>query len=168
MLAHQASMPFPIGEPNDAFAQYFVGRSYLAPVSLNGKRVFNVTFEPGCRNNWHIHHAEMGGGQILICVAGRGCYQERGKEVIHMKPGDAIEIPAGVEHWHGAVPDSWFSRGSIRLPASDPSMGSLWALRTSYRVHAVPWLHFSMTWRFSDPLHNPLTVFHSGLELCNI
>ena len=121
MLAHQASMPFPIGELNDAFAQYFVGRSYLSPVSLNGKRVFNVTFEPGCRNNWHIHHAEMGGGQILICVAGRGCYQERGKEAIHMKPGDAIEIPAGVEHWHGAVPDSWFSHIAIEVPGEGAS-----------------------------------------------
>ena len=81
---HQASMIFPIGKPNDAFAKYFVGQSYLAPISMEQVGVFNVTFEPGCRNNWHIHHADKGGGQIFICVAGRGYYQEWGKDIIEM------------------------------------------------------------------------------------
>ena len=91
--AREASMPFPIGAPNDAFAQYFVGQSYIAPVSTTQVGVFNVTFESGCRNNWHIHHAKSGGGQILICVAGRGYYQEWGQEPRAMKPGDCINIP---------------------------------------------------------------------------
>ena len=90
-------MVFPIGAPNDGFAQYFVGQSYLALVSTSQVGVFNVTFEPGCRNNWHIHHAKNGGGQIIICVAGRGYYQEEGKETIEMKPGDCINIPAEVK-----------------------------------------------------------------------
>ena len=99
--AHENSMIFPIGAPNDGFKQYFSGNSYLAPVSKEQVGIFNVTFEPGCRNNWHIHHAEKGGGQILICVAGRGWYQEWGKEAVEMKPGDVGNIPAGVKHWHG-------------------------------------------------------------------
>ncbi len=114
--AHQASMIFPIGEPNDGFAQYFSGASYLAPVSTSQVGVFNVTFEPGCRNNWHIHHAEKGGGQILICVGGVGYYQEWGKEPVEMHPGDCINIPAGVKHWHGAGKDSWFSHLAIEVP----------------------------------------------------
>lgn len=113
---HQASMIFPIGEPNDAFAQYFVGQSYLAPVSSSQVGIFNVTFEPGCRNNWHIHHAQSGGGQILICVAGRGYYQEWGREAVEMNPGDCINIPEGVKHWHGAAPDSWFSHLAVEVP----------------------------------------------------
>ena len=88
--AHAKKMIFPIGEPNDKFAQYFTGKSFLAPVSTSQVGIFNVTFEPGCRNNWHIHHAKSGGGQILICIAGRGYYQEEGKEAIEMKPGDCI------------------------------------------------------------------------------
>lgn len=92
--AHQAEMVFPIGAANDAFAKFFVGQSYLAPVSTEQVGVFNVTFEPKCRNNWHIHHADKGGGQILICVAGRGYYQEWGKEAVEMRPGDCINIPA--------------------------------------------------------------------------
>lgn len=118
---HQASMVFPIGQPNDAFAQYFIGQSYLAPVSTSQVGVFNVTFEPGCRNNWHVHHAKEGGGQILVCVAGRGYYQEWGKEAVEMKPGDCINIPAGVKHWHGAAPDSWFSHLAIEVPGVDGS-----------------------------------------------
>ena len=118
---HQASMVFPIGQPNDAFAQYFIGQSYLAPVSTSQVRVFNVTFEPGCRNNWHVHHAKEGGGQILVCVAGRGYYQEWGKEAVEMKPGDCINIPEGVKHWHGAAPDSWFSHLAIEVPGVDGS-----------------------------------------------
>ncbi len=113
---YQQSIFFPIGEPNDAFARYFAGQSYLAPVSTEQVPVFNVTFEPGCRNNWHIHKAESGGGQILICVGGRGYYQEWGKEAVEMTPGDVINIPVGVKHWHGAAPDSWFSHLAMEVP----------------------------------------------------
>ncbi|NCB92844.1 MAG: cupin domain-containing protein [Clostridia bacterium] len=118
---HEASMMFPIGAPNDAFAKFFVGQSYLAPVSSSQVGIFNVTFEPACRNNWHIHHAKSGGGQILVCVAGRGYYQEWGKEAIEMKPGDCINIPAEVKHWHGAAQDSWFSHLAIEVPGEDGS-----------------------------------------------
>lgn len=118
---HQASMVFPIGEPNDAFAKYFVGQSYLAPLSTKQVGVFNVTFEPGCRNNWHIHNADKGGGQILICVAGRGYYQEWGKEPVLMTPGDVVNIPVGVKHWHGAALDSWFSHLAIEVPGENTS-----------------------------------------------
>ncbi len=119
--AHEQSMVFPIGKPNDGFAQYFSGQSFLAPVSTSQVGIFNVTFEPGCRNNWHVHHAKSGGGQILICVAGRGFYQEWGKEAIEMKPGDVVNIPAGVKHWHGAAPDSWFSHLAAEVPAEEGS-----------------------------------------------
>lgn len=117
--AHESSMLFPIGQPNIAFAQYFVGQSYLAPVSKEQVGIFNVTFEPGCRNNWHIHHADQGGGQILICVAGRGFYQEWGKTAVCMTAGDVINIPAGVKHWHGAAPDSWFSHLAVEVPGEN-------------------------------------------------
>ena len=119
--AHENSMIFPIGEPNDGFAQYFIGQSYLAPVSTDQVGIFNVTFEPGCRNNRHIHHADKGGGQILVCVAGRGYYQEWGREAVEMKPGDCINIPAGVKHWHGAAPDSWFSHLAVEVPGENGS-----------------------------------------------
>ena len=121
MKAHAESMIFPIGKPNDAYAQYFVGQSYLAPVSTSQVGIFNVTFEPSCRNNWHIHNAKKGGGQILICVAGRGFYQEEGKEAVEMKAGDCVNIPAGVKHWHGAAPDSWFSHLAVEVPAEEGS-----------------------------------------------
>ena len=121
MRAHAKSMVFPIGEPNDGFAQYFVGNSYLAPVSTEQVGIFNVTFEPSCRNNWHIHHAKNGGGQIIICVAGRGYYQEEGKEAIAMKPGDCINIPPEVKHWHGAAKDSWFSHLAVEVPGEETS-----------------------------------------------
>ena len=121
MSKHAASMIFPIGMPNDGFAQYFSGRSFLAPVSKEQVGIFNVTFEPGCRNNWHIHHARNGGGQILICVAGRGYYQEWGKEAIGMLPGDVVNIPVGVKHWHGAAPDSWFSHLAVEVPGEEAS-----------------------------------------------
>lgn len=121
MRAHAKDMVFPIGQPNDAFAEYFIGQSYLAPVSTDQMGIFNVTFEPACRNNWHIHHAKAGGGQILICVAGRGYYQEEGKPAIEMKPGDCINIPVGVKHWHGAAPDSWFSHLAIEVPGTEAS-----------------------------------------------
>ncbi len=113
--AYQNSIFFPIGRPNDAYAQYFVGQSYLAPVSLEQVPIFNVTFEPGCRNNWHVHHAKSGGGQMLICVGGRGWYQEWGKAAVEMTPGTCVNIPAGVKHWHGAAADSWFSHLAIEV-----------------------------------------------------
>lgn len=92
------------GEPNTAFAQYFIGNSYLKPLTNPKETVFiaNVTFEPKCRNNWHIHHASNGGGQLLICVEGEGWYQEEGKSAQSLKPGDVVTIPAEVKHWHGA------------------------------------------------------------------
>ena len=93
---------WPKGEPNTAYAQYFTGNSYLAPMAGG---LANVTFEPRCRNNWHIHHKQV---QVLICVAGRGWYQEWGKEAVEMTPGSIIAIPAEVKHWHGAAKDSWF------------------------------------------------------------
>ena len=116
---HASSMLFPIGAPNDAYAKYFIGQSYLAPVSTKQVGIYNVTFEPGCRNNWHIHHAQSGGGQILICVAGRGFYQEAGKPAQALHPGDAVNIPAGVKHWHGAAPDSWFSHLAVEVPGTE-------------------------------------------------
>lgn len=118
---HAAEMLFPIGTPNDAFAEYFTGQSYLAPISTSQVGIFNVTFEPGCRNNWHIHHADKGGGQILICVAGRGYYQEWDKDAVLMMPGDTVNIPAGVKHWHGAAKDSWFSHLAIEVPGENGS-----------------------------------------------
>lgn len=117
--AHAASMMFPIGKPNDGFAQYFIGQSFLAPISASQVGIFNVTFEPGCRNNWHVHHAAKGGGQILVCVAGRGWYQEWGQAAVEMKPGDCVNIPAGVKHWHGAAADSWFSHLAIEVPGEN-------------------------------------------------
>ncbi len=114
---------FGLGQPNDAFAQYFTGRSYLNRVSAPDGYlpVFNVTFEPGCRNNWHVHHASSGGGQVLICVDGRGWYQEEGKPAQALKPGDVVEIPANVKHWHGAAADSWFSHLAFEYPGQDAS-----------------------------------------------
>lgn len=119
--AHEASMVFPIGAPNDGFAEYFTGQSYLAPISGSQVGIYNVTFEPGCRNNWHIHHGKSGGGQILICVAGRGYYQEEGKAARELFPGDVVNIPAGVKHWHGAAPFSWFSHLAVEVPAVEGS-----------------------------------------------
>lgn len=116
---HAASMVFPIGQPNDAFAQYFIGHSYLVPLSTSQVGVFNVTFEPGCRNNWHIHRADKGGGQILVCVAGRGYYQEWGKQTQELHPGDVVNIPVDVKHWHGAAPDSWFSHLAVEVPGEN-------------------------------------------------
>lgn len=112
---------FPLGQPNDAYAKYFVGQSYLAAVSTQQIHISNVTFEPGCRNNWHVHHADKGGGQILICTAGKGWYQAWGEKAIEMKPGDVINIPVGVKHWHGAAKDSWFSHLAIEVPGENTS-----------------------------------------------
>lgn len=117
--AHQNEMVFPIGQPNDGFAQYFSGQSYLAPLSTQQVGIFNVTFEPGCRNHWHIHHADQSGGQILICVAGKGLYQEWGKPAVELLPGTVVNIPVGVKHWHGAAPDSWFSHLAVEVPGEN-------------------------------------------------
>lgn len=110
---------FPVGEKNDAFAQYFVGQSYLNMLSTEQVSVGNVTFEPGCRNNWHIHHAEKGGGQMLLVTAGEGWYQEFGKEAKKLEPGNVVHIPAGVKHWHGATKDSWFQHLAIEVPGEN-------------------------------------------------
>ena len=112
---------FPIGAPNTAYAKYFIGQSYISSVSEKQIKIHNVTFEPKCRNNWHIHHAKTGGGQMLIAVGGRGFYQEWGKKPIEMKPGDVINIPANVKHWHGAAPDSWFSHLAIEIDGTETS-----------------------------------------------
>ena len=117
----QQEMIFPIGEPNTAYAQYFKGNSYLARVSGEQVSIANVTFEPGCRNNWHIHHATKGGGQMLIGVAGRGWYQEWGKPAQAILPGTVIHIPAGVKHWHGAANDSWFAHLAIEIAGENAS-----------------------------------------------
>ena len=117
----QQEMIFPIGEPNTAYARYFKGNSYLARVSGEQVSIANVTFEPGCRNNWHIHHATKGGGQMLIGVAGRGWYQEWGKPAQAILPGTVIHIPAGVKHWHGAADDSWFAHLAIEIAGENAS-----------------------------------------------
>lgn len=127
--AHAAKCIFGTGEPNDAFAQYFSGRSFLAPVSVKQVGVYNVTFEPRCRNNWHIHTADKGGGQILICVAGDGLYCEEGKDAVRMKEGDVVNIPAGVKHWHGATKDGWFSHLAVEVPGDNVS--TVWLERVS-------------------------------------
>ena len=119
--AFQRQMIFPIGEPNTAYARYFTGNSYLAPISRDQVAVSNVTFEPRCRNNWHIHHAKNGGGQMLIGVAGRGWYQEAGKPAVEILPGTVIHIPAGVKHWHGAAADSWFAHLAFEVPGEETS-----------------------------------------------
>lgn len=113
---------FGTGVPNDGYAQFFTGNSYLNALTEMGKcPVFlaNVTFEPGCRNNWHIHHAKSGGGQILVCTAGEGWYQEEGKEAVSLTPGTVITIPAEVKHWHGAKADSWFSHIAVECPGEE-------------------------------------------------
>ena len=114
----QLQSPYPIGELNTAYAKYFVGNSYLYSINNQEVNISNVTFEPGCRNNWHIHH---GAGQILLCTAGRGYYQEWGKEPVELLPGDAVYISDGVKHWHGAAPDSWFSHLAIEAPGENKS-----------------------------------------------
>ena len=117
----QQQMIFPIGEPNTAYAKYFIGNSYLARISTEQIPFSNVTFEPGCRNNWHIHQAKKGGGQMLVGVAGRGWYQEEGKPAQEILPGTVIHIPAGVKHWHGAAKDSWFAHLAFEIPGEGTS-----------------------------------------------
>ncbi|MBM6899800.1 cupin domain-containing protein [Gemmiger formicilis] len=112
---------FGTGPSNNAYTQYFVGQSFLNPLTdpKCGLFLANVTFEPGCRNNWHIHHAAQGGGQILICTAGEGWYQEEGKPAVSLVPGTVITIPPEVKHWHGAKADSWFSHIAIEVPGEN-------------------------------------------------
>lgn len=115
---------FGMGMPNEAYAKYFIGNSYLNMLTKPGESaafLANVTFEPGCRNNWHIHHAKTGGGQILICTAGSGWYQEEGKEAVSLEPGMVITIPTDVKHWHGAKADSWFSHIAVEVPGEETS-----------------------------------------------
>ena len=116
----QNEIMFPIGEKNP-YGQFFIGDSYLAPVSTEQIPIYNVTFEPACRNNWHIHHAKSGGGQMLICIGGRGWYQEYGKEARELNPGDIVNIPAEVKHWHGAAKDSWFAHLAVEIQGEDGS-----------------------------------------------
>ena len=119
MMKTEELSVFPIGEKNAAYARYFVGQSYLNMLSTSGVVIGNVTFEPGCRNNWHIHWAAKGGGQILLCTAGRGWYQEWGKPAQKLQPGDVVNIPAGVKHWHGAAKDSWFAHLAVEVPGDE-------------------------------------------------
>lgn len=119
--AYAQSLMFPVGAPNDAYAQYFTGKSWLAPISGEQVSMANVTFEPGCINHWHIHHATKGGGQMLICVGGRGYAQIDGQEPIAMTPGTVAHIPANTKHWHGAAPGSWFSHIAIDVPGEGKS-----------------------------------------------
>ena len=122
--AFEAADAFGIGAPNDTYAQYFIGQSFLKPLTEPEKApVFlaNVTFEPRCRNNWHIHHATKGGGQMLVGVAGRGWYQEEGKPAQEILPGTVIHIPANVKHWHGAAKDSWFAHLAFEIPGDNAS-----------------------------------------------
>ena len=114
---------FGLGMPNEAYAAYFIGNSFLKPLTEPGLGIHlsNVTFEPGCRNNWHIHHARSGGGQILICIAGEGWYQEEGKPAVSLMPGMVITIPEGAKHWHGAKADTWFSHIAMEIPGEDCS-----------------------------------------------
>lgn len=121
---------FKMGKENDAYAKYFVGQSYLNMLSMEQAAIGNVTFEPGCRNNWHIHHAKKGGGQILLVTAGRGYYQEWGKEPQELHPGDVVNIKTGVKHWHGAAPTEWFQHIAVEVPGEECS--NEWCEPVSY------------------------------------
>lgn len=118
MISQEMSV-FPTGETNDAFAKYFIGQSYLNMLSTEQVGIGNVTFEPKCRNNWHIHHADKGGGQILLVTAGEGWYQEWSQQPRKLKPGDVVNIPTEVKHWHGAAADSWFQHLAIEVPGEN-------------------------------------------------
>ena len=127
---------FGIGEPNVNFAKFFIGNSYLKPLAKteNGIGLANVTFEPRCRNNWHIHKATKGGGQVLICVEGEGWYQEEGKPAQSLKEGDIVVIPANVKHWQGAK-NCWFSHIAVEIPGENTSNEWLEAVITSGEKH---------------------------------
>lgn len=118
--AFEQANRFGRGEANTAFARYFQGESYLNPLTdpKGGLFAANVTFEPSCRNHWHIHHADRGGGQLL-CTAGEGWYQEEGREAVSLQEGSVVQIPANVKHWHGAKKDSWFSHIALELPGEN-------------------------------------------------
>ena len=111
---------FPRGAENP-FGRHFTGRSYLHMLSTEQVTIGNVTFEPGCRNHWHVHRAESGGGQILLVTGGRGWYQEEGRPARALKAGDVVNIPANVKHWHGAAADSWFAHLDVEVPAVNGS-----------------------------------------------
>ncbi|MBQ9059402.1 MAG: cupin domain-containing protein [Atopobiaceae bacterium] len=117
----QETSLFNFGEENVNFAQYFDGISYLGAISTDQIPIFNVSFEPGCRNHWHIHHADEGGGQLLLVTAGRGWYQEWGKPAQELHPGDVVNIPANVKHWHGAASDTAFQHIAIEVPGTNGS-----------------------------------------------
>lgn len=122
--AFQEANAFGIGEPNTAYARYFSGASFLNPLVTDPEcvvGVHNVTFEPGCRNNWHVHHATAGGGQVLLCTAGSGWYQADGEEAVSLEPGSVVFVPAGVKHWHGAKAGSWFSHIALTVPGENSS-----------------------------------------------
>lgn len=119
MNEEKFSTIFPTGTKNETYAKYFVGQSYLNMLSLDQVVIGNVTFEPGCRNNWHIRHADKGGGQILLVTGGRGYYQEWGKPARELHAGDVVNIPAGVKHWHGAAPTNWFAHLAIEVPGEN-------------------------------------------------
>ena len=112
---------FGLGKPNEAYAKYFVGKSYLNPLTKEGVSIANVTFEPGCRNNYHIHHASKGGGQILLCTDGEGWYKEEGKEARKLMSGDVVYIAPNIKYFHGATKDSWFSHLAIEVPGENTS-----------------------------------------------
>ena len=117
----RSSTAFGAGTPNTAYAKYFIGDSFLNPLTdpIGGLFAANATFEPGCRNNWHIHHASAGGGQLLLCTAGEGWYQEEGKPAVSLHEGSVVMIPANVKHWHGAKKDSWFSHIAVEVPGEN-------------------------------------------------
>ena len=121
LAAIQATSMFPVGGENVNYAQYFDGKSYLNMISTEQVVIGNVTFEPGCRNHWHIHHADKGGGQMLLVTTGRGWYQEWGKPAQELKAGDVVHIPANVKHWHGAAKDSAFQHLAIEVPGENAS-----------------------------------------------
>ena len=126
---------FGLGKENTAYQKYFIGKSYLNPLTEQNCEIFmaNVTFEPGCRNNWHIHKATKGGGQILICTAGEGWYQEEGKKAVSLVPGMVITIPANVKHWHGAKKYSWFAH--IAVEVSGENTENVWLESVSYEEY---------------------------------
>ena len=109
---------FPRGQENTAYAKYFTGTSYLNMLSTERLVIGNVTFTPGCRNFWHIHHK---GGQVLLVTAGRGWYQEWGKPAQELHPGDVVNIPPETKHWHGAAKESWFAHVAVEVPAEGAS-----------------------------------------------
>jgi len=128
IITNRENLPFPEGLPNQLYQKYFTGQSYLVTLKEDDPTLSNVTFEPGCRNHWHIHHDVQ---QILICVAGEGLYQEWGKPAQLLQPGAVITIPAGVKHWHGATCDSWFQHVVLHVPAPTPAPSS---------IHGNEWL----------------------------